>query len=278
MPARIDFHVHLTDYTDYAESALAWFAQHFPTLDDYRAFCVQYSDSGRFCELLAENGVDYAVILAEVAPLTTGIVTNEVVRKFCEGRPQLIPFCTFNPYQDVRMADTLVKLHDEQGFRGIKLYPTYNYFYPNDPIMYPLYAAAQQLDIPVLFHTGSSVFTNARIKYGNPVFFDDVAIDFPRLKIVMAHGGRGAWYDEAMLMARLHPNVYVEVSGLPPRKLLEYFPEMDRFSHKFIFGSDWPGAMIKKNMDTISSLPLSVMSQNRILGENAARLLGLPTE
>lgn len=274
MPVKIDFHVHLTDYADYTETALVWFAQRFPTLDEYRDFCRQYSDSGRFCELLQDNGVDYAVILAEVAPLTTGIATNEAVRRFCDGRPQLIPFCTFNPYQDARMADNLAKLH-EQGFRGVKLYPTYNYFYPNDPIMYPLYAAAQQLELPVLFHTGSSIFANSRIKYGNPIFFDDIAIDFPRLKIVMAHGGRGAWYEEAMLMARLHQNVYVEVSGLPPHKLLEYFPEMDRFSHKFIFGSDWPGVIIKKNMDAIGSLPISVMSQNRILGENAARLLGI---
>jgi hypothetical protein len=90
--------------------------------------------------------------------------------------------------------------------------------------MYPLYAVAQRLNIVVLFHTGSSVFENTLIKYGNSICFGDLAVDFPRLKLVMAHGGRGAWYDE--------------VSGLPPQKLLEYFPEMERFSHKFIFGSD----------------------------------------
>ena len=127
--------------------------------------------------------------------------------------------------------------------------------------MYPLYAVAQRLNIPVLFHTGSSIFENSRIKYGNPICFDDLAVDFPRLKLVMAHGGRGAWYDK--------------VSGLPPQKLLEYFPEMERFSHKFIFGSDWPNVNVAKNIDSIRSLPISTQARERILGETAAELLGI---
>jgi len=67
-----------------------------------------------------------------------------------------------------------------------------------------------------------------------------VAVDFSELKIVMAHGGRAPWYEESMTMVRLHKNVYIDVAGLPPQKLLEYFPDMERFAHKFVFGTDWP--------------------------------------
>jgi hypothetical protein len=141
--------------------------------------------------------------------------------------------------------------------------------------MYPLYAVAERLGIPVHFHTGSSIFANCRLKYGNPIYFDDVAVDFPNMKIIMAHGGRGPWYNEAFTLVRLHKNVYIDVAGLPPQKLLEFFPDMGRFAHKFIFGTDWPAVDVKKNADIIRSLKISQEAISKILGENARQLLGL---
>jgi predicted TIM-barrel fold metal-dependent hydrolase len=131
------------------------------------------------------------------------------------------------------------------------------------------------MGIPVLFHTGSSVFRHARIKYGNPLFFDDVAQDFPRLNIILAHGGRGPWYDEAMTMVRLHRNVSIDVTGLPVRKLPQYFPDIDRFSDSFLFGTDWPQVVIKDSIAKFSAIGLSGNSREKILGGNAARLLRL---
>lgn len=271
----IDFHVHLAEYEVYTESAYAWFTQAFASPDAYRDFSRQYQQVDHFLALMDENGVDYSVVLAEVAPLTTGIATNEMVADFCGGNPRLIPFCTFNPFTDFNMGEQLSKLVTQQGFKGVKLYPTYNYFYPNDSALYPLYAVAEKLEIPILFHTGSSVFKNSRIKYGNPIFYDDVAVDFPNLKIVMAHGGRGPWYDEAFVMARLHPNVYIDVTGLPPQKLLTYFPDLGRLAHKFIFGTDWPSVDVKKNIELVRQLPITAQAIDQILGENAKRILGL---
>jgi predicted TIM-barrel fold metal-dependent hydrolase len=142
--------------------------------------------------------------------------------------------------------------------------------------MYPLYQAAQDLDIPVLVHTGSSVFKGTRMKYGDPLHLDDVAVDFPRLNLVMAHAGRGFWYDRAFFLSKLHPNVYMELSGLPPSKLMTYFPELDRITEKVIFGSDWPGMpWIRRNMEAIRELPLPAEGVENILGGNAARLLRL---
>lgn len=270
----VDFHMHLPYYQDFTASAYEWFSQRIGSRSDYERFSTRYQDPINLCRLLKQNGVDYAVILAEVTPLTTGIVSNMTVKDFCMGQNKLIPFCTLNPNVDSEIGFALQELYNKHGFKGVKLYPTYNYFYPHDPRLYPLYDVAQTEGIPVLFHTGSSIFKNSRLKYGNPIFFDDVAVDFPRLKIIMAHGGRGVWYKEAMLMARLHPYVFIEVSGLPPQKLLDYFPDMDRFSAKFIFGSDWPGADPKKNIETLKSLGISKTSKVKILGGNAKQILG----
>ena len=91
----------------------------------------------------------------------------------------------------------------------------------------------------------------------------------------MAHGGRGPWYNEAFTMVRLHKNVYIDVAGLPPKKLLEYFPDMERFAHKFVFGTDWPSVDIKRNIEAIEQLPISPSAIQKILGENAMEILAL---
>jgi len=271
----IDFHVHLAEYEDLSASTFEFGAAAYPSPADYIEHCRQYRDPANFITLLDANGVDYAVVVAEYAPLTTGTASNEKVEAFCRDNPRLIPFCSLNPGFHDQMDKRLEDLCLNHGFQGLKLYPTYNYFYPNDNCLYPLYGAAQRLGIPVLFHTGSSVFTNARIKYGNPLCFDDVAVDFPDLKIVMAHGGRGPWYEEAMTMVRLHRNVYIDVTGLPPRKLTQYFPDLGRFAAKFIFGSDWPTVDVRKNIEAVCSLDIPADAIDKILGGNARHLLGL---
>ncbi len=225
---------------------------------------------------LAECGVNYAVILAEESPITTGITPNDYVRDFCRGSQRLIPFCGVNHRLRAHPAQELERLITQEGFRGLKLYPTYQHFYTNDRELYPLYAVAQALNIPVMVHTGSSVFRGAKLKYGDPLALDDVAVDFPNLKIVMAHSGRGFWYDRAFFLSRLHENVYMEIAGLPPQRLLDYFPELERNADKIIFGSDWPGMpYIKRNLEMIRKLPLKESTLEKMLGGNAARVLGL---
>ncbi len=225
---------------------------------------------------LDECGVNYAVVLAEESPITTGITPNDYVADFCRGSQRLIPFCSVNHYLHDRPAQELERLVTQEGFRGIKLYPTYEHFYTNDRELYPMYAVAQSLGIPVMVHTGSSVFRGAKLKYGDPLPLDEVAVDFPDLKIVMAHSGRGFWYDRAFFLARLRENVYMEIAGLPPQRLLEYFPEFERNADKIIFGSDWPGMpYIARNIELIRSLPLKDSTKEKILGGNAARILSL---
>lgn len=113
----VDFHVHLPEYEVFCDSAYDWFSQKFPSRADYQAFCRRYSDPDNFIGLMEHNGVDYSVVLAEVAPLTTGIATNEIVRNYCSGNPQLIPFCTFNPYMHSNMASRLEQSYADLSSR-----------------------------------------------------------------------------------------------------------------------------------------------------------------
>ena len=274
MPRRIvDFHVHLAKYSPSNPSLDALMIQTFGSIDIFETFADRFDDPAEFVRHFREQGVDYAVILAENCPLTTGVVTHERVAEFCRGRRELIPFCTVNPHEDRDPAGLVRRLCGEEGFRGIKLYPTYNHFYVNEAKLYPMYAAASELGVPVLIHTGTSVFRNSRLKYGNPVFVDDVAVDFPDLSLIMAHGGRGAWYAEAMTVARLHDNVFIDLTGLPVRKLPGYFPELERFSHKFLFGTDWPQIEPGKSLAAFAALGLSEKALDAILGGNAMRIL-----
>ena len=138
-----------------------------------------------------------------------------------------------------------------------------------------IYRAAEANGIPVMFHTGTSIFHGARNKYGDPIHIDDVAVDFPKLKILLAHGGRPLWMQTAFFLLRRHPNVFLDISGIPPKALLKYFPRLEEIGHKTLFGTDWPGPGvpdIKKNLDEFLALPLSGQTRQQILCRTALEI------
>lgn len=274
-PPVIDFHIHPVYYDHfYVESTLKWFKE-MHSDKDWDRFYSDFADPGHFQNFLKENGIDYAVIMADLCPAVTGVCSNEYLLDFCRDQDRLIPFASINPYLTVHTGKELKRLA-AKGFRGVKLYPTYQHYYPSDRSLYPLYQAAEDLKLPVMVHTGSSVFKGAKLKYGDPLYLDEVAVDFPDLKLILVHSGRGFWYERAFLLARLHENTYMELAGLPPHKLLDYFPELERIADKVIFGSDWPGITdLSGNIEAIMKLPLADSTKQKILGGNAAALLGL---
>jgi predicted TIM-barrel fold metal-dependent hydrolase len=273
----IDFHVHIGD----PQAMKPWVMTFFQNYGKGSGAEGIIGKDGRMdpnflVEHLKRNGVDYAVVLAELSPITTGITSNEYVSEFCRGRQELIPFANLNPFLSTRPADELERYVQDLGMKGLKLYPTYQQFFPNDRMLYPLYAKAQDLKIPVMVHTGSSLFQGSRMKYGDPVLLDDVAVDFPELTLIEVHSGRGFWYEAAFFLAKLHPRVYMEISGLPPQSLLDYFPDLEKNADKIIFGSDWPGMPgIGKNIEAIQGLPLKEETKKKILGANAQKILKL---
>ena len=292
----IDFHVHVGRQEDWHPWVNDFLRKENPTLFQGDNFNRTMTPEG-LDNLLEQNGIRKAVILAEYSPLTTGVVTNEYVHEFCKGRERFIPFASLDPTGETAQDGTIIQRSDalrstanphpdlpeilescvqDMGFKGLKLYPPYQHFYPNDPKMYPLYEKAVELNIPIMFHTGSSIYRNSKIKYGDPIHLDEVAADFPELKIIMAHSGRGFWYDRAFFLSRIHKNLYMEIAGLPPKKLLDYFPNLEKNADKILFGSDWPGVGgIGANVEAIRSLPLRRDTIENILWRNAARVLGI---
>ena len=119
----IDMHVHLARYEVLSASTRDWFISLYPSEAAYQAVCEANASPDDFCAMLAEKGVDYAVILAEDTPAVTGVADNRMVADFCKGHPQLLPFCTFDPLKEKDMPGQLRQLAAE-GFRGVKLYPT----------------------------------------------------------------------------------------------------------------------------------------------------------
>ena len=281
----IDFHFHLSRPEHEHPWVMDWIRSNFP--GDVDALVDQVLTPAGIRRYLQASDIDWAVGLAEVSPITTGWAGNEYVGEFCAAandlpdpsdgpRGRLAPFASLNPFIVNDLPGELLRLVDQYGFRGIKVYPTYHHHYPNDTRMYPLYAKAQALGLPVLTHTGSSVFKGARIKFGDPLLWDDVANDFPDLTILLAHAGRPFWYEQAFWMARQHPNVYLEISGLPAKKLMEYFPRLEDIALKVVYGSDWPGNPdLKRNVEAILSLPIAESARQAILFANAARILGV---
>ena len=104
---------------------------------------------------------------------------------------------------------------------------------------------------------------------------DAVLRDFPDLQVVLAHGGRGWWYDAAAFLAVSRPNVWIELSGLPPKRLPEYYARFDlgRLARKWIFATDWPGVPGKAaNARAVASLGLPDDVVPLVLGGNAVQV------
>lgn len=227
-------------------------------------------DRQAFLDLLAASEVDAVAVIGSRSG------HNEYVLEFTGGDPRLVPVIVINPHL-VLVPEKEIRSWYERGAKGLKFLPSYHHYYPNDVSLYPIYRVAEELGLPVTFHTGSSVFRNTRLKYSEPLWLDDVALDFPGLKILMAHCGRGFWYDEASFLARLHPNIYLELSGLPPAKLLTYLPNLEALADKAVFGTDWPACPgFSRNVQEFNKLPLSPEAKARILYHNAAAIFGLP--
>jgi predicted TIM-barrel fold metal-dependent hydrolase len=271
----IDVHVHITQAEEYGDWFLQW-AKRQHDHDIVPRLREVLASPESLLRFLDGEGVDYAVVLPENNPGVTGVCPNERVGSFAQASERLIPFASINPLTTPNAAEELDRSVSGYGFRGLKLYPTYHHFYPNDERLFPLYDRVQDLGIPVMFHTGSSVFPNALMKYGDPLALDEIAVFFPRLVIIQAHSGRGFWYDRAFFLSVLHENVYMDITGLPPKNLLKYFPDLEKNQDRVLFGSDWPViSSIKDNIGALRSLPIREEAKSRILGLNAARIFGI---
>ena len=242
-----------------------------------------YDDEGtmipaRFDEYLAGEGVDIAILFAEYSPKSTGIQAVEDMLPIIDHNPDRFRLmANLNPHLHYPLVGEL-KRQIALGAVGLKLHPVHGSFVPNDRMLYPAYAYCEAEGFPIVFHCGTSVFPGATNRYADPALIEDVVRDFPDLTIVLAHGGRGWWYDAAAFITLMRPNVFIEVSGLPPKKLPDYYKNFDleRLARKMLFGTDWPGVPgPQSNARAIADLGLERDTLAKILHENASRIYKL---
>jgi len=235
-----------------------------------------------FLKHLDAIGVDRAVLINYVAPEVIGFTpaVNQFIANYVKADPKrLIPCGSVHPRHTTSVLadmEQIVRL----GIKLIKIHPPHQLLYPNDYVngvkeLEIIYRAAEANGIPIMVHTGTSIFPGARNKFGDPIYVDDVAVDFPRLKILLAHGGRPLWMDTAFFLVRRHRNVFLDISGIPPKTLLKYFPRLEEIAHKTLFGTDWPGPgvpEIEKNLAEFRALPLSGSTKEQILSKTALEI------
>ncbi|MEM0322337.1 MAG: amidohydrolase family protein [Thermoprotei archaeon] len=238
-------------------------------------------------QVLDRDGVEWANIISYPAPEVMGFghTLVEFVGNYCkEYQDRLRPVVSVDPIRDDNPVSLLEEYRSRFGSNWVKLHPVHQLFKPNayieDGPLYKklagVYEYAEANRITLTFHTGTSIFPHARIKYGDPLLLDDVAVDYPKLKIVMAHGGRPFWTQQAYFLLRRHSNVYLDISGIPQAKLLEYFPRLLEVWEKAIFGSDWPTMGVKSIADCVrqlSALGLPRQVLDGILYENIRKLV-----
>jgi predicted TIM-barrel fold metal-dependent hydrolase len=242
-----------------------------------------YDDQGspipaRFVAFLEDEGVDCAILLAEYSPRVTGIQPIEDIVGVARHDPVRIRVAAnVNPHLHYPVAAEVERQLD-LGAVALKIHPVHGGFPPNMRDLYPAYAVCQERGVPVIFHCGTSNFDGAVNRFADPLFVEDVAKDFAELTIVLAHGGRGWWYDAAAFLALMRERVWIEISGLPPKKLPEYYGrhDLDRLGRKFIFGTDWPGVPgIRVNAEAVAALGFAENVLEGILAENARSVYGL---
>ncbi len=226
-----------------------------------------------------------AVVFTVDAETATGraAVRNEEIAEVAAANPDvLIPFASVDPHKP-NAVDEVRRLVRDYRVRGFKFHPNIQAFFPNERTFYPLYEAIEEAGVPALFHTGHSGIGSGlpggggiRLKYSNPMYVDDVAVDFPNLKIVLAHPSF-PWQDEAISVALHKQQVYIDLSGWSPK----YFPpQLVRYANtqlrdRVLFGSDYPMITPDRWLSDFEQADFKDDVRPLILKDNAARLLGL---
>jgi predicted TIM-barrel fold metal-dependent hydrolase len=235
-------------------------------------------DPARFDEHLAEQGVDIALVLAEYSPKVTGIQPVEDLLPLAAYRPDRIKLAAnVNPHLHYPVDEELRRQLD-LGAVACKIHPVHAGFPANDRAMYPAYELCQSAGIPLVVHCGTSTFPGSSNAFADPLLLDDVLRDFRRLTVVLAHGGRGWWYDAAAFLAASDERVWIELSGLPPSRLRGYYARHNwaRLCRKMIFGTDWPGVPgIAENARAVAGLCPDEETAGLVLAGNAARVYSL---
>jgi uncharacterized protein len=274
--AVVDAHMHVPRLSTVSSAWMDWavkFGQGSGWRDVFDA--VGDPDPARLDALLDAEGVDAALLFAEYSPGATGIQPVE----------DLLPVIAYNPRRFHLVANVNPRLHTPPaaeaerqlglGAVAVKVHPVHGAFRVDRDDLYPVYDLCAERGVPVIVHTGPSIFPGSQADAGDPKLMDAIVAAYPGVQFVLAHGGRGHWYSDAARMALARDNVWIDLAGLPPKRLPEYYAGFDlpALARKWIFGTDWPGVPgTARNVRAVAALGLTDATLAAVLAGNAARL------
>jgi hypothetical protein len=219
---------------------------------------------------------------------------NQWTCRMAQEHPNLYATITLDPMMgaDAMRQEIRDKVSNGDA-RAIKLHPPISRFYPNDRSLWPAYETAQALDVPIVFHCGAHPHPDnpkMPVEYSKPEHFENVASDFPRLRLVLAHMGVGPadwfphlfqpYYRSALALAKRHPHICFDVSAAvgaewPQEELVGMIRHIG--AERVLFGSDFPWWNPGVAKQGLEQLGLSPEENRLILYENARRMFRLQT-
>jgi len=276
-----DLHIHIQPWEMHPPHVQHTMESGRADLDRIRNFM---ASPKAFLEFLDECGIERVALINYVAPDVMGFTAevNDWCARYASAAPdRLIPFGSVNPRFTKDPAGETRRVLD-LGIRGLKIHPPHQLFAVNEyRIGGPgagigeVFRVAEERGVPVMIHTGTSVFPGARNAYADPMPADDVGVDFPKLRVILAHAGRPLHGDAALFLVRRHPNFLLDLSSIPPKRLFQYVPRLNEVADRCLWGSDWPSpgvASPKRNVEEFLFLDLPDAARRAILWDNAARI------
>ena len=278
----IDFHTHPVLIREFVDK--------YPNYERMarRVFDIgnNFQPLGTFFLQMDVAGIEKAVLLPIDCKRARkdAVSSNEQVAELCARSKRFIGFASVDPLKKgaARELENAVK---KLGLKGLKLDPALQDFRPDARKVYPVYEAAEALRIPLLIHTGMSWAPETPLERGLPLHLEQPIRDFPKLNFVLAHFG-WPWVWEATALALKYPNVYLDTSCLyydSPKEFYQFVfsrqiptTVIERsLRNKVVFGSNYPRVEIKNMVHALKSLQLTEGCLNKILKENAEKLLGI---
>lgn len=274
-----DAHVHVQPWWELKPEVLAVMTRNREGLDEIEAI---NRSPERLLRKMDQDGLARCVLVNYPSPDLMGFTArvNEYVARYCGAAPdRLVAMGGVHP-RFAEDAAAEVRKAADMGVRALKIHPPHMQVAPNAYLdgldaLRAIYEEAQRLRLPVMIHTGTSIFPGARSRLGEAMAVDDVAVDFPGLTLVLAHGGRPLWMDQAFFLVRRFENVYMDVSSVPPKAIPRFFPRLPEIADKVLYGSDWPAPGVRGLGETLRAFreldyPAEVMA--KVLETNARKV------
>jgi len=236
-----------------------------------------------------EGGVDALIIIAGLEKENSSKPSTKSLIDLTVDHKNVYAVASIDINYEKEYPNQLERWIKERKVVGVKFYTGYQHFYPNDERCLPIYELCQKYDIPAVFHSGDTLagyVSNPKVKYSHPIHIDEVAADFPNLKLVIAHMGN-PWLIDCAEVLYKNPNVYADMSGLVigdelqtaygemMKKRIKELIEYTAPEFKLLYGTDWPLCHMKQYIEFANNLDLKKDDLEKLFSGNAKKIFKL---